>query len=86
MKVVKISAVWCGACLITNKVWNRFKEQYDFDAVELDYDMDEEEIEKYHPGKVLPVFIFFSNNQEVARLTGEICYEDLEKVFLEVGE
>ena len=34
MKVIKISAIWCGACLITNKVWKQLKEKYSFDALE----------------------------------------------------
>ena len=46
MKIIKISAIWCGACLITNKVWNELKSNYQFDFVEYDYDMDEEEVMK----------------------------------------
>ena len=79
MRVVKISAIWCGACLVMNKVWNKLKENYDFEAVELDYDMDEDEVIKYSPGKVLPVFIFFDDNQEVDRVCGEFSYEELAK-------
>ena len=86
MKIIKISAIWCGACLITNKAWNELKKNYSFEAVELDYDMDEEEVLKYSPGKVLPVFLFFQGNQEVGRLVGEVHYQDLEKKLLEVGE
>ena len=43
MKIVKISAIWCGACLIMNKVWNKLKDK-DIELIELDYDMDEEEV------------------------------------------
>ena len=28
MKVIKISAIWCSACLITNKSFNKLKEKY----------------------------------------------------------
>ncbi len=86
MKIVKISAIWCGACLITNKSWNQLKKNYSFDFLELDYDMDEEEVEKYNPGKVLPVFIFLKDDKEIDRLVGEVSYEELEQKYLEVGE
>ena len=86
MKIIKIGALWCGACLITNKAWNKLKRNYDYEFVEYDYDLDEEEVEKYSVGKVLPVFLFFKEDVEVGRLTGEISYEDLEKKLLEVGE
>ena len=77
MKIIKIGALWCGACLITNKAWNEFKQKYDCEFEEFDYDLDEEEVSKYSVGKVLPVFLFFSGDQEVGRLTGEIGLEDL---------
>ena len=86
MKIIKISALWCGACLITNKAWKKLQDNYKFEAVDLDYDLDEEEIEKLTPGNILPVFIFFKDSVEVARLTGEVSYEELETKFLEVGE
>ena len=85
MKIIKIGALWCGACLITNKAWNEFKKKYPVETVELDFDLDEEEVEKYSVGKILPVFLFFSNDLEVGRLTGEIGFEDLENKYLEVG-
>ena len=40
--------------------------------MELDYDMDNEEVMKYNPGKVLPVVIFVSSRgEELGRLIGE---------------
>jgi len=86
MKVIKIGALWCGACLITNKAWNEFKQKHDFEFEDLDYDLDEEKVSKYSVGKVLPVFLFFSDDQEVGRVVGEIGLEDLENKLLEVGE
>lgn len=86
MKIVKISAIWCGACLIMNKVWNKLKESYDFEAVELDYDMDEEEVAKYNPGEVLPVFIVYEGNNEILRMTGEFSLDDIVNKINEVGE
>ena len=86
MKIVKISAIWCGACLIMNKVWNNLKEKYVFEAVELDYDMDEEEVNKYNPGDILPVFIVFDEDKEILRMTGEFSLEELVDRINEVGE
>jgi len=84
MKIVKISAIWCGACLIMNKVWNKLKDK-DIELIELDYDMDEEEVKKYNPGDVLPVFIVFDDDKEVLRLTGEFSYDEFISKLKEVG-
>ena len=86
MKIVKISAIWCGACLIMNKVWNNLKEKYDFEDVELDYDMNEEEVKKYNPGDILPVFIVFDKDKEILRMTGEFKVEEIVEKIKEVGE
>lgn len=85
MKVVKISAIWCGACLIMNKVWNQLKDKYNFEAIELDYDMDEEEVKKYNPGDKLPIFIVFDNDKEVFRMTGEFSVSEFIEKLKEVG-
>lgn len=85
MKIVKISAIWCGACLIMNKVWNNLKENYIFDDVELDYDMDEEEAKSYSPGEVLPVFIVYDGDKEMLRVTGEFTVDDFINKLSEVG-
>ena len=84
MKIVKISAIWCGACLIMNKVWNKLKDK-DIELIELDYDMDEEEVKKYNPGDRLPVFIVFNGDKEVLRLTGEFSYDEFINKLKEVG-
>lgn len=80
MRVVKINALWCSACLVMNKVWKKIEDKYNFEVLQLDYDMDEEEVEKYNVGEVLPVFIFFDGDKEVLRVTGE----KKEKEFLEL--
>lgn len=85
MKIVKISAIWCGGCLVMNKVWKQLKELYDFDFVELDYDMDEEKVSKYDPGNILPVFIFFDGDKEIDRIHGEFSLEEIKKKIEEVG-
>ena len=85
MKLVKIGAVWCSGCLVMNKVWTKLKETYSFDFVELDYDMDEEEVLKYNPGDVLPVFILFDRDKEILRVTGEMSFEEMVTKINEVG-
>ena len=85
MKIVKISAIWCGGCLVMNKVWKKLKENFDYEFIELDYDMDEEEVMKYNPGEVLPVFIFYNDDKELMRITGEMSYEEMVKRIEEVG-
>lgn len=85
MKIVKISAIWCGACLMMNKVWNKLKDNKDIELIELDYDMDEEEVKSYDPGDKLPVFIVYDNDKEVLRLTGEFSYDEFINKLEEVG-
>lgn len=78
MKIIKISAMWCPACLIMNKTWKKIKEEYpDIEIVNLDYDIDSLEVEKYEPGKILPVIIFIDKDKEVDRLIGEISIEKI---------
>lgn len=73
MKIIKIGAVWCPGCLVMKKVWNNITNDYpDLEIVSLDYDIDNDLVSKYNPGKVLPVVIFLDdNNQELERLVGE---------------
>lgn len=28
MKIIKIGAMWCPACIIMNKFWNKVKEEF----------------------------------------------------------
>lgn len=85
MKIVKIGAVWCGACLIMNKIWNEMQKNYEFEAIDLDYDMDEEEVSKYQVGDILPVFIFYKDTgEEVCRMIGEHSYQEMKEKIEEV--
>lgn len=84
MRVVKINAIWCSGCLIMNKVWNNILKKYDIETINLDYDMDEEEVEKYNVGNILPVFIFFNGEKEVFRVTGEVSENDMINKIKEV--
>lgn len=86
MRVVKINALWCSACLIMNKVWKKIEDKYNFEVLQLDYDMDEEEVEKYNVGEVLPVFIFFDGDKEVLRVTGEKSEKEFLELIKRLGE
>ena len=82
MKIIKINAVWCPACLVVNNVWNKILIDYpDLDITTLDYDIDEDEVKKYNVGDVLPVMIFIQDGVEVKRLVGEKKYEEIKGVI-----
>ena len=36
MRVVKINALWCSACLVMNKVWQKIEDKYNFEVLQLD--------------------------------------------------
>lgn len=86
MRVVKINALWCSACLVMNKVWKKIEDKYNFEVLQLDYDMDEEEVEKYNVGEVLPVFIFFDGDKEILRVAGEKSEKEFLELIKRLGE
>ena len=85
MKVIKITAIWCSACLIMNKIWNQMIEEYEIKTIELDLDQDEAEAMSYQPGDTLPVFIFIKDQKEVKRITGEKSKSELIQIIEELG-
>lgn len=79
MRLIKISAIWCPACLVMNNRLNKILRGYDIDVIDYDYDVDEEMVSKYNIDKILPVLIFESDGEEVKRLIGEISEKQLIK-------
>ncbi len=81
MKLIVISAIWCPACLIMSKRIKEILAQYpQWSIVKLDLDMDEDEANRYHPGKTLPVFIVLDENEkEIRRVVGELSKDRLIK-------
>lgn len=77
MKVIKIGAIWCGGCLVTNKAWTRLLKDYSFEYEELDFDIDEDVVKKYNPGDKLPLFIIIDKDVEISRFCGEFNYDEL---------
>lgn len=86
MKIIKIGALWCPACLITNNALDKINKNYDVEIVSLDYDFDEDEVSKYNVGETLPELIFIKDDKEVKRLIGEKDYKDIEEVLKEYEE
>ena len=86
MKIVKIGAMWCPACIVTNKFWNEFKsENSNIDFVDLDIDLDEDEANKYDNLDVLPVVIVEDNGKEIKRLVGEHSKKEYEQLIKETN-
>ena len=72
MKIVRIGAMWCPACIMMNKYWNKIVNQFnDIEFIDLDLDMNEDEVQAYNPGNTLPVIIAYSDNIEKKRIIGE---------------
>ena len=78
MKVVKISAVWCGSCIKMKNIWREIEKEYNFEVINYDYDFDEEEVSKYNVGNILPVSIILNDeNVELERIIGEKKKEEI---------
>ena len=78
MKVVKISAVWCGSCIKMKNIWKEIEKEYDFEVINYDFDFDEEEVLKYNVGNILPVSIILSDEGvELERIIGEKKKEEI---------
>ena len=72
MKIIKINAMWCPGCLISKSIWNDIEASFpDHEYINLDYDLDEEEVEKYNIGDILPVVIIEENEKIIKRIIGE---------------
>ena len=84
MKIVKINAMWCSGCLYMKKVWKEVLKEYpDLEITEYDYDMDEDIVKTYNPGTILPVAIFYKNDNEYKRLNGEKNKDEIIDVIKE---
>jgi len=86
MKLIRISAVWCSSCIITYKDWNKLKETFsNYEYEEYDYDMDNDIVEKYNIGNIIPVIIALKDNNEIGRIIGEKNYKELDAWIREVS-
>ncbi|MBO5096263.1 MAG: thioredoxin family protein [Bacilli bacterium] len=83
MKIVRISAMWCPACLVMRPIMNEIESIFpNIEHIEYDYDLDEEEISKYNVGDILPVFIL-EDDKELVRIIGEKKKEEIISILKE---
>ena len=86
MKIIKIGAMWCPACIIMNKYWNKIEEDFkEIEFVKYDLDLNEEEVEKYNVGNILPVIIVMDNDKELERIIGEKKEQEVREFIEKVG-
>jgi len=85
MKLIKITAIWCSACLIMNKRWHNIQDKFNIETISYDLDMNEEEVEKYNVGDTLPVFLFLKEEKEIGRLIGEHTEEEIISYMKGIG-
>ena len=79
MKIIKINAIWCSGCLAMKKIWKAIEEEYpEIEFITYDYDMDEDEVQKYNVGDILPVTIIQNKGKEI-RLIGEKTKKEIIK-------
>lgn len=79
MKIVRINAMWCAGCIAMHKIWLEIEKMYpNIEFISYDYDMDEEIVKEYKPGKILPVTIIFKNDIELLRLNGEKTVKEID--------
>lgn len=81
MKIIRISAIWCPACIIMRPIYDDIVKKYGFETKELDYDFDEE-VSTLDVGKKLPVAIVYDDNDnELTRICGEKKQTEIEKII-----
>ncbi len=80
MKLVRISAIWCTSCILTNKDFKEIMSEYpNYEYEELDYDTDD--IDNYNVGDILPVIIIYKDNKELTRIIGEKRKKQIKEVI-----
>lgn len=72
MKIIKISALWCPSCLIMSDIIEEVSKEKNIELIKYDFDLDQEIVEQYNVGNILPVIIKVDeNNNELGRIVGE---------------
>lgn len=72
MKIIKITAMWCPSCLIMNDLITDIVNESSFELISYDFDTDQDMVEKYNVGTILPVLIKLDDNDnEIKRISGE---------------
>lgn len=82
MKIIKIGATWCMACIIVKNNLNKVLSKYpNILLEEYDIDIDQEQTLKYNISDNIPCLIFIKDDQEYKRLNGEVTKEKIEEVI-----
>lgn len=81
MKILKFNAVWCSGCLVMKKTMKEIEELYPNIEIEsYDYDIDQDQVEKWNVGEIIPVLVFTDENyNEISRLIGEKTKKEIIK-------
>lgn len=78
MKLIRISAIWCPACLIMRPRLEKIKEAFpNLEQIEYDYDFDEDIVKEFNVTDKLPVFILFDEETEITRIIGEKTVDEI---------
>jgi len=82
MKLIRISAIWCPACLVMRPIMNEIENLFpNIEHIEYDYDLDDE-VNNYNVGDILPVFIL-EDDKEIVRIIGEKKKEEIINILKE---
>ncbi len=81
MNIILVTAIWCPSCIIMRPRYQKLFEKFNLKYVELDFDDDEEEVEKLNVGKTLPVCIIIKDGKEKTRIIGEKSLKELEDLI-----
>jgi len=85
MKVVRVTAIWCMSCLVMKRRYDQIFKTLDIDQV-IDLDYDQDDISSYHIGDVLPVVIFFEDDEERLRIIGEKSKKTIHKLLEKINK
>ena len=84
MKIIDLSATWCGPCKVFANTFAKVKEKYESENVQfLSYDVEEDDegvdlSEKYIIRNVPTVLIIDDNGKELGRVSGNVPQYTLE--------
>lgn len=81
MKIIKITTPGCVSCVFMSKILDEIE---DIEVVSYDYYDDNDMINIYNVGRIMPVLIFMKDDIEVARLSGEHSKKEILNILEEV--
>ena len=82
MEVILITAIWCTSCLIMKPRYQELVKKHGITKfTELDFDMNEEEVDRFNIGHTLPVCVIIKEEKEEKRIIGEKKVKEIEKIF-----